>query len=297
MGKYNRRVRSANKNRKLFPLAMLWTYLTLLAPAFGTEAIVDGRRLKFDPPAGYCLLNEQEPRDRDTMQALRQIQKPDSTPLWMFADCGDLALLRAGKTTRLNRYGQVAAVQATGVFRPQPGMSRFEFASQLARNLPALDISRLARTAQGHTASPDAPSYRLLHFGLAATDAAAAYAGLLVEENGGRARAVTAGVMAMTLVKDLPISVTLYAPYSELSGYRSLRNEMRPVLGSFIARNEVRAGSAASRGPDAGSEAWDVWLRKLAMIDWNGALMSGLLSLGFASVVFVAAHRYRSWQQ
>lgn len=297
MRKHNRRLRSAIRNRKLFPLAMLWTYLALLAPAHGAEGIVDGRSIKFDPPAGTCLLNEREPRDRDTMQALRQIQKPESTPIWMFADCNDLALLRAGKTTRLNRYGVVAAVQANGVFRPQPGMSRFEFATQLARNLPALDISRIARTAQGFTAPPNAPSYRLLHFGLAATDAAAAYAGLLVEENSGRARAVTAGVMALTLVKDLPMSVTLYAPYSELAAYRSLRNDMRTVLGNFIARNEARAGSAAQRTSDAGSEAWDSWLRKLAMIDWSGALMSGLLSLGFASVVLVSAHRYHSWQR
>lgn len=297
MRKHNRRMRSANKNRKLFPLAVLWTYLALLAPAFGVEAMVDGHTIRFDAPNGYCFLSEDEPRDRDIMQALRHIQKPDGTPIWTFADCSDLALLRAGKTTRLNRYGLISAVQATGVFRPQPGMSRFEFASQLGRNLPALDISRIARSAQGRTSPADAPSYRLLHFGLASVDAAAAYAGLLVEENGGRARAVTAGVMAMTLIKDVPVSVTLYAPYSQLAAYRSLRNEMRPILGNFIARNEVRTGLSTPHAVDAGTEAWEVWLRKLAMIDWNGALMSGLLSLGFVSVVLVAARRFRAWQQ
>lgn len=297
MRRHNRNVRPTNRNRQLFPLAMLWTYLALLAPAFGAETMVDGRTIRFDPPPGYCLLNEQEPREHDAIQALRQIQKPDSTQLWTFADCGDLAMLRAGKTTRLNRYGQVTAVQQTGVFKPLPGMSRFEFASQLARNLPVLDISRIARSAQGHTAPADAPSYRLLHFGLASIDAAAAYAGLLVEENDSRARAVTAGVMALTLVKDMPVAVTLYAPYSELAAYRGLRNEMRPMLGTFISRNEVRSGSSAQRPTDAGAQAWEKWLHKLAMIDWNNALLSGLLSLGFASVVLVAAYRFRSWQQ
>lgn len=297
MRRHNRNLRPAKRNRHLFPLAALWTYLALLAPAFGIETVVDGRAIKFEPPAGYCLLNDRDPREGEIIQALRQIQKPDSTQLWTFADCRDLATLRAGKTTRLNRYGQVTAVQQTGVFKPQPGMSRFEFASQLARNLPALDITRIARSAQGHTAPADAPSYRLLHSGLASIDAAAAYAGLLVEENSGSARTVTAGVMAMTLVKDLPVAVTLYAPYSELAAYRGLRNEMRPMLGHFIARNEARAGSGAPRRSDAESQAWETWLRNLATIDWSHALASGLLSLGFVSVVLVAAHRYRSWQQ
>jgi hypothetical protein len=59
----------------------------------------------------------------------------------------------------------------------------------------------------------------------------------------------------------------------------------------------VRTGLNTPQAMDAGMEAWEVWLRKLAMIDWNGALMSGLLSLGFVSVILVAARRFRAWQQ
>jgi len=296
MRTYKRRLRSANKNRKLFPLALLWSYLALLGPAFGAETTLDGRNIRFEPPVGYCFLNERNPRERDAIEALRQIQTPDSSLVWMFADCDELVMLRAGRSERLTRYGQVMAVQPSGLFKPAPGMSRFEFANHLARNIPALDISRITRTAQSRVAAPDAPNQRLLHFGLATIDAAAAYAGLLVEENWAHARFVTAGVMAMTLVKDLPVAIALYGPYSELAAYRALRNELRPVVGNFIARNEARTGWSAPRTADAGSEAWENWLRRLAMIDWNGALMSGLLSVGFASIILVAARRFRHWR-
>jgi hypothetical protein len=291
-----RRLRTANKSRKLFPLALLWTYLALLGPAFGAETMLDGRIIRFEPPVGYCFLNAHNPRERSAIETLSRIQTPDSRLIWMFADCDELSLLRNGRTDRLTRYGQVLAVQPSGLFKPSPGMSRFEFANHLARNIPALDISRITRTAQSRVAAPDAPNQRLLHFGLATIDAAAAYAGLLVEENWGSARSVTAGMMAMTLVKDMPVAIALYSPYSELAAYRALRNELRPVVGNFLARNGSRADWSAPRTADAGSEDWENWLRRLATIDWNGALASGLLSIGFASIILVAARRFRSWR-
>jgi len=64
------------------------------------------------------------------------------------------------------------------------------------------------------------------------------------------------------------------------------------VVGNFIARNE--AGATVPRRSNAESEAWDFWLHRLALIDWSGALLGGLLSIGFATVILVAARRFRS---
>lgn len=298
MRTHNKHSRSTKKNRKLFSLAvlwaclaLLWAYFVLLAPAFGAETMLSRHSINFKPPTGHCLLNESEPSERKAIEALQQIQKPDGNVIWMFADCDELALLRAGKSVQLKRYGQVMAVQPTGVFQPIPGMSRFEFTQHLGRNIPVLEISRVARNAPGRTAAPQAPSHRLLHFGLATIDAAAAYAGLLVENNLGRARSVTAGVMALTLVKDLPVAVVIYGPYGELADYRALRNQLRPIVGDFIAGNDTSGG--APRLMNAESEAWDISLDSLTRIDWNKALLGGLLSLGFATVIFFAARRSR----
>lgn len=299
MGTHNRQSRSAKKNRKLLSLAVLWTcfaliwaYFGLLMPAFGAETMLSGRSIKFEPPAGHCFLNESEPNERRAIEGLKRIQKPEGSTIWMFAECDELALLRAGKSAQLKRYGQVMAVQPRGIFQPALGMSRFEFTQHLGRNIPVLDISRVARTAQGRIAAPNAPDHRLLHFGLATVDAAAAYAGLMIENNWGRGRSVIAGVMALTLIKDLPVAVVLYGPYAELADYRALRTQLRPVVGSFIARNE--AGATVPRRTNAESEAWDFWLHRLALIDWSGALLGGLLSIGFATVILVAARRFRS---
>ena len=299
MGTHNKQWRANKKSRKLFSLALLWAsfallwaYFALLAPAIGAELSLNERSITFEPPAGYCILSDQEPKDLAAIESLRQIQKPDGNILWMFADCNELALLRTGHSSMLNHYGQAMAVHPNGVFQPTPGMSRFEFTQHIGRNIPVLDITRVARTAYGRSAAPNAPNQRLLHFGLTTVDAAAAYAGLLVENNWGSARSLTAGVMALTLVKDMPIAVVLYGPYAELADYRVLRNALRPIVGVFIARNEVDAGAA--RHSNVESAAWEIWLHELSLINWSGAMFAGFLSLGFATVILIAARRFRS---
>lgn len=295
---HNRRLRNAKRNRRVFSLALIWTgfallwaYFGLLAPAHGAEVKVNGRTITFEPPAGHCLLNENAPIEHDAIEALKYIQKPDGNTLWMFADCEELALLRAGQPAALRHYGQVMAVRPSGLFQADFAMSRFEFTQHIGRNIPVLDISRIARTANGRIAAPNAPTHRLLHFGLATIDAAAAYAGLLIENNWGSVRTTTAGVMALTLVKEQPLAVVLYGPYGELADYRTLRTQLRPIVGQFLARNDSAASTL--RRSNVEFEAWEFWLRKLAMIDWNGAMLGGLLSIGFATVILVAARRFR----
>ena len=299
MSPHNMPLRSTKKNRKVFLLAMLWgccaliwVYFALLAPAFGAETKLNRRSFTFEPPAGHCLLNEQEPKDRAAIEALQQIQKPEGNIIWMFADCHELAQFHAGQTGQLKHYGHVMSVQAGGVYQPAGTMSRFEYTQNLGRNIPALDISRMTRTAQGRVAAANAPNLRLLHFGLATVDAAAAYAGLLVENNWGRARSLTAGVMALTLIDDSPVAVALYGPYNELADYRQLRNALRPIVGAFILRNDTESGAARATSID--SDSWGLWLRELSLIDWSGAMLAGLLSLGFATVILVALRHFRS---
>lgn len=299
MSPHNMPLRSTKKNHKDFVLtllwagfALVWAYFALLAPVFSAETTVNGRSFNFEPPTGHCFLNEQEPKDRAAIDALQQIQKPEGDIIWMFADCHELAQLHAGQTDQLKRFGHVMAVQPSGIYQPAATMSRFEFTQNLGRNIPVLDISRVARTAHGRVAPANAPNLRLLHFGLATIDAAAAYAGLLVENNWGRARSLTAGVMALTLIHDTPVAVVLYGPYNELADYRQLRNALRPVVGTFILRNDTE--SAASRATSIDSDSWGLWLRELSLIDWSGAMLAGLLSLGFATVILVALRHFRS---
>ena len=299
MSPHNMRLRSSNRNRKVFLLtllwgcfALIWAYFALLAPAFGADTTVNGRSFTFEPPAGHCLLNEQEPKDRAAIDGLQQIQKPEGDIIWMFADCHELAQLHAGQTGQLKHFGLVMVVQPNGVYQPAATMTRFEFTQNLGRNIPVLDISRVARTAQGRVAAPNAPNLRLLHFGLATIDAAAAYAGLLVENNWGRARSLTAGVMVLTVIQDMPVAVALYGPYGELADYRQLRNALRPIVGAFILRNDT--GSGTSRNTSIESDSWGLWLRELSLIDWSGAMLAGLLSLGFATVILVALRHFRS---
>lgn len=279
---------SAERNRKLLVLTATWVYLALLSPAFGAEATLDGRTIKFEPPNGYCLLNELTDGERQAIEAMRQLQQPDNELIWMFVPCEQLAALRAGKEGRLEQFGYVTAVQPNGVFRPMRGVSRFEFASKVARTIPPMDAAGVARELSRRPITRDAPRFSLVHSGLAVVDAAAVYLGLVVEENWGRARSITAGVTAITLVRDLPISLTLHGPFSGIS-YPILRTELRPLIGDFITRNEPGVQPfqrTAAAGPERSTASR--WGR---IVMFGGATALGSILLG--TMLLLATRRLR----
>jgi hypothetical protein len=280
--------RSTGRNRKLLVLTSAWVYLALLSPAIGAEAILNGRTIKFEPPNGYCLLNELTNGERQAVEAMRQLQQPDNELIWMFVRCEQLAALRAGKEGRLEQFGYVTAVQPNGVFRPMRGVSRFEFASKVARTIPPMDAAGVARELSRRPITQNAPRFNLLHSGLAVVDAAAVYLGLVVEENWGRTRTITAGVTAITLVRDLPISLTLHGPFSGIS-YPILRTELRPLISDFITRNEPGVQPfqrIAATEPQRSGASW--WTR---LVLFGSATL--LVSILLGSVLLAAMRRLR----
>lgn len=277
--------RPAERNRKLFILASAWVYLTLLSPAFGAEATLDGRTLKFEPPNGYCLLNELTDGERQAVEAMRQLQQPDNELIWMFVPCEQLAAIRAGKEQgRLEQFGYVTAVQPNGVFRPMRGVSRFEFASRVARTIPQMDAAGVARELSRRPITQDASRFNLLHSGLAAVDAAAVYLGLVVEENWGHSRSVTAGVTAITLIKDLPMSVTLHGPFSGIS-YPILRTELRPLIGDFITRNEPGVQPFPRTAATESQRSAASWWSRLVLFGGATLLVTLLLGTGLLATM------------
>lgn len=278
--------RLARKSRR-FTVALGVSYLALLSPALGVETILGERSIAFEPPAGYCLLNELTNGEREIVEAIRRMQGPDHDLLWIFVPCDQIAALREGKSGRLERFGYVTAVQPNGRFRPIHGVSRFEFASRLAKSLPPMDAAAVARELKRHGPRPDAGRFNLLHSGVATMDAAAVYLGSVVEEVWGRSRSVTAGVTAITVVKDLPMSVTLHGPFSGIS-YQILRTELRPLIGDFITRNEpgVQPFQRTAAAPTRASQSW---ISRL----WYNLLVGGFLGAGFVGVILFAARHFR----
>lgn len=277
--------RFAKKSRK-FLFALVAFYLPVLSPAFGIETVLDGRAVSFEPPSGYCLLNELNDGERGVVEAMRKLQQPDHDLLWMFVPCEQIVALRAGKAGRLEQFGYVTAVQPNGVFRSVHGVSRFEFASRVAKNLPPMDAATVARELKRRGTIYNASRFNLLHSGVATMDAAAVYLGSVIEEISGRSRSITAGVTAITLVKDLPMSVTLHGPFTGIS-YQILRTELRPLIGDFITRNEP--GAQPFQRTDGSAARSHGWLFRL----WYNLVVGGFLSAGFAGLILLIARRLR----
>lgn len=284
--KFRDRPRRRNRRARHFALAFVAAYCALSAAALGAEIHLEGRTIRFDPPAGHCLLNELSAGERDAIDAVRVLLRPDHDMLWMFVPCHQLAALRAGRDGRLDHFGYVSAVQPNGVFRSMRGTSRYEFASRVAKSLPPMDATSITRELSRRGTAPGNARFNLLHSGVATMDAAAVYVGSVLEEISGRSRSVTAGLTAITLIEDLPLAVTLHGPFSAMS-HQILRTELRPLIGDFITRNE-RAPLAPRA---AGAARRDTWLGDFG----RGLVIGGLLSVALAlsAVALISSRRSR----
>lgn len=279
--------------RVLIPLIVASINLAVLPPAFGAAMTLAGHTISFEPPEGYCLLNERGGRERDIIRAMRQMQQRDNRLLWMFAPCEQLADLRTGKEERLQRYGHVLAVQPSGILRPLRGASRFEFARKVARWTPLLDVASLSRHLQEPSAAHGGARFKLLHSGIIGVDAAAAYLAAVTEENVGKKRARTAGVTAITVVNELPVSIALHAPFSGMEAYQALRAELKPMLGSFISLNEPGTDPFYVSSAELTSHKSDSLWRADAAVDWRRALWQGMIGAAVGGLVGFAAWIYR----
>jgi hypothetical protein len=284
---FHKRPRRFKKKSKKFLIAFGWIYLAFLTPALGIEAIVEGRTIKFAPPNGYCLLNELTAGEREAIEAMRQMRQPDHDLLWMFVLCDQIAALRDGKEGRLEQFGYVTAVRPNGVYKPGRNVSRFDYASKVAKSLPPIDPAAVARELKKREITPSSSRFNQLYSGVATMDAAAVYLGSVMEEVWGRSRSLTAGVTAITRVKDQPIAVTMHGPFTGIS-YQILRSELRPLIGDVITRNEPGVEPFQKVSGKAATGQGN-WLSR----QWQNLAIAGMLSGALAGFALFFARRLR----
>lgn len=284
----------ANVVRTIFMVSVALTGTACLFESNTVGTRLAGRTIKFNPPAGYCVLDERRPQEREAIETLREIQKPMNHLIWIFADCQELNDMREGRADRVFHYGEVMAIQPEGTLKPVR-TSRFQFAFAVTSTLPRFDQATVTRELNRRTTRLGLSNYEVLHFGHVSTDPSGAYAGIVVAENWGRARSTTAGVVAMTLVRSLPMSIALYGPYSDFRAYETLRTELRPIVGDFITLNEYFAEPFKLTAADRAGEV--SWANRIDWIDWESVLLSGLAAAVVPAVLLLLLRIWRKAAQ
>jgi hypothetical protein len=208
----------------------------LLASPLAAEPVdLYGRQVEFFLPLGYCYLDEAQPAEKILVDNSVAMNQGSNELIAYFAPCNDLVAYRVGAITVLSEYGIIFVPLIDGGFEASP-LSRAESIPQIAATIPALDeaaLQELERQAsqQGITVSGTQ------FLGLIGQDANALYAGLLAEVSDGTTSYPTAGVLAITQLQDVVLTVNLYRPYRSNADIVALLSEAESYVAQLVAAN------------------------------------------------------------
>ena len=225
--------------------ALLALVLSLAGtPSLHAETFtVAGRSLSVDLPAGYCALDRSDPVENQMFDVMERIQAGTNRVLLVFYDCEELASMRLGETDTFDRYGQVLTPSGEQAY---PGIDRHIYFGELRKVFDqAFAIG--AQKGQENVARvlPEMEIGEARSLGIVYEDDAALYAGMAEKISFGGGEFTVAAIIAMTMIKDVPISVNLYRPYAGDDSFGQLLMEQQPYLRSLVGQNEQLEGRLA----------------------------------------------------
>ena len=209
-----------------------------------------GRTVILEPPAGYCALDPARQDEADLIAFNEKMQQPRNHLVMQLADCGELADFRAGKRPSFDRYGQYFVPVTDGAVQPVTGFTRASYLEEGARELPKLDSGALVDEITAKLRAGAGSDVTGMHFlGVLKQDDAGLYLGIAVGKTTIANQTVYAGAMGvvgLTLVNQVPVSLGLYQANVGAEAVPDLLSKVQETLASLIQGNteaEAREGS------------------------------------------------------
>lgn len=206
-------------------------------PAAAEPVDLYGRQVEFFLPMGYCYLDESQAAEKMMVDNIVQMNQGSNDLIAYFAPCNDLVAYRAGAIVTLGEYGIVFAPLVDGSFQAAP-TPRAESLPQIAASMPGLDETLLAQIEQEVNQNPAGFTLSGTQFlGLIGQDANAIYAGMVAEVSDGQTSTPAAGVLAITQLQDVVISINLYRTYRSNADIVALLTEAEAYAAGLVAAN------------------------------------------------------------
>lgn len=214
-------------------LIFLVAFLALEAEAATISLL--GRSIDVVIPTGYCEAGG-HPADAELVSRTRDGIGNTNQILSLFADCKELDDFRRGRRVLLDNYGQILAQKPKGQLRAIKGVSRSEYIRKMSAQANYFPEAFKKAEARARQFVPGYKSHESL--GLLSTDSNGLYVGLLmtIGDEAGRPRPVV-GVVGMTLVRELSISVNLYQAYRNTPDLRGLLARQQSAMANFVRAN------------------------------------------------------------
>jgi len=213
-------------------LLSLFTFFAINAQA--ATAMLLGRSIEIVIPNGYCEFGN-HPADAEMVRRVREGIGNSNQIIVLFADCRELEKFRRVKGSMLDNYGQILAQTPKGQLRAFKDVTRPEFIQKMSGQTNFSDAFNKAETRLKQFI----PSFQSQeNLGLLSTDSNGLYVGALatITDDEGKPRTIM-GVLGMTLVKELPISINLYQVYKKSPDLRGLLIRQQSAMAGFVRAN------------------------------------------------------------
>ena len=238
-----------NSSRQHFALIALYTsslWLAAPGPAAADIYTVAQRTLEVETPSAYCRLDRTKTAEDELFRAIEEVNANLNRVLSVFVDCEELAQWRQGIMAAIERYGQVLTPAKEVAYA---GLPRRVFLDELQKVMGSAFVSGLEQGRDRMAAVlPNLKLGEVRSLGLLAVDDLAIYAGMAELLAGSDGNRVIAGVVAMTLINEVPISVNLYRTYEGPESIEALLIEQRQFLQGLMAGNKTVEGPKRTGG-------------------------------------------------
>ena len=268
-------------------IALLVFAAGLGVPAARAETLtLGGRTVILEPPAGYCALDPNRQNEADLIAFNEKMQQPRNHVVMQLADCGELEEFRAGKRRSFDRYGQYFVPVTDGAVTPAADYTRAAYLAEAARELPKLDSGALMDEVAAKLRQSAVSDVTSAHFlGVLQQDDAGLYLGIAVGQVSVGDQAVSAGAMGvvgLTLVNQISVSLGLYQAHAGAEAVPALVEKIRQTLAATVTANaEIEAREGALRGGWPG-------------IDLKTVLTAGLIAALIGAGAWAWSRRRRS---
>lgn len=221
----------------IFAISILLIASTLSVCA--QTVMVEDRSINLAIPKGYCPMG-QLPADSEIINTVKRGIGSSNRVLALFAECSELARFRSGQQVALDNFGQVLVPSPTQGIRTFRGVSRAEFIRRISQsNMFTKQFNTNIKSAQERVGELLPSLHGAEGLGILTADESGLYVGVLAELVDSQSARKIVGVTALTLIKDVPLTINLYTTYRNASiSLEQLISRQKANLQELIRLNQ-----------------------------------------------------------
>jgi hypothetical protein len=220
-------------NRLNFAFALFFSVAA--SPGFAQTYSYLGKSINVVAPDGQCVLGS-SPIEQEIRNQTSKAMMGYNHVVAVFAECGELRQVRAGKLAAFSSYGQLLAATPKGQPTTMQGMSRAEYLARFSKQAGNMDdtVRRMKELMKAR--NPNIGSTQSL--GILKVDGSAGYMAILQDlPNADGSATPGTGVVGFTTVRDLPITINFYRKRQGPQVLQEMVTTQSATLANFVAAN------------------------------------------------------------